>query len=57
MPSAKTHYNNLGFSLLEMMIVVAMVLILAAVTVPRLMSTVSDISLRYAAADFSGLVQ
>ena len=46
-----------GFSLIEMMIVVAVVLILAAIAVPRLLSTVSDISLRYAASDFSGLVQ
>jgi prepilin-type N-terminal cleavage/methylation domain-containing protein len=44
MLSAKTHQNNLGFSLLEMMIVVAIVLILAAVTVPRLMSTVRPLS-------------
>ena len=46
-----------GFSLVELMIVVAVVLILTAVTVPRLLNTVSDISLRYAASDFSGLVQ
>jgi prepilin-type N-terminal cleavage/methylation domain-containing protein len=46
-----------GFSLLELMIVVTVVLILAAMAVPRLMSMVNDISLRYAAADFSGLVQ
>jgi prepilin-type N-terminal cleavage/methylation domain-containing protein len=46
-----------GFSLLEVLIVLAVVLILAAVAVPRLMSTVNDISLRYAASDFSGLVQ
>ena len=46
-----------GFSLLELMIVLVVVLILAAIAVPRLMSTVNDISLRYAASDFSGLVQ
>jgi prepilin-type N-terminal cleavage/methylation domain-containing protein len=46
-----------GFSLLELVIVLAMVLILAAIAVPRLMSTVSDISLRYAASDLSGLIQ
>jgi prepilin-type N-terminal cleavage/methylation domain-containing protein len=46
-----------GFSLIEMMIAVSVVLILAAFAVPRLMSTVSDITLRYAASDFSGLVQ
>jgi prepilin-type N-terminal cleavage/methylation domain-containing protein len=46
-----------GFSLIELLIVVSVVVILAAVAVPRLLSTVSDISLRYAASDFSGLVQ
>jgi prepilin-type N-terminal cleavage/methylation domain-containing protein len=46
-----------GFSLIEVMIVVSVVLILAAFAVPRLMNTVNDISLRYAASDFSGLVQ
>jgi len=52
-----TSKKTQGFSLIELIIVVAVVLILAAVAVPRLMSTVSDISLRYAASDFSGLVQ
>jgi type IV fimbrial biogenesis protein FimT len=52
-----THATDQGFSLLELMIVVAMVLILAAMAVPHLMSTVNDISLRYAASDLSGLVQ
>jgi prepilin-type N-terminal cleavage/methylation domain-containing protein len=46
-----------GFSLMELMIVLAVVLILAAMATPRLMSTVNDISLRYAASDFGGLVQ
>jgi prepilin-type N-terminal cleavage/methylation domain-containing protein len=46
-----------GFSLIELMIVVTVVLILAALAVPRLVNTVNDISLRYAASDFSGLVQ
>jgi prepilin-type N-terminal cleavage/methylation domain-containing protein len=46
-----------GFSLIELMIALCVVLILAAFAVPRLMSTVNDITLRYAASDFSGLVQ
>jgi len=52
-----TSKKTQGFSLIEVMIVLAVVLILAAVAVPRLLSTVSDISLRYAASDLSGLVQ
>ncbi len=49
--------NAHGFSLIEMMIVVAIVLILAAFSVPTLLKTVSDISLRYSATDLSGLLQ
>jgi prepilin-type N-terminal cleavage/methylation domain-containing protein len=52
-----TRRNTQGFSLIEIIIVVAVVLILAAFAVPHLLSTVSDISLRYAASNFSGLVQ
>src|SRR5260370_18306073 len=54
---SKTVKKTQGFSLIELLIVVAVILILAAAAVPHLMSTVNDISLRYAAADFSGLVQ
>jgi len=46
-----------GFSLIELMIVVSVLLILAAMSLPHLLNTVNDISLRYAASDFSGLVQ
>src|ERR1700720_3725848 len=57
MLSTTTRKKTQGFSLIEMLIVVAVVLILAAFAVPRLLSTVSDIKLRYAASNFSGLVQ
>jgi prepilin-type N-terminal cleavage/methylation domain-containing protein len=57
MLDTKIPKSNRGFSLIELVLVVAVILILAAVSVPRLLSTVSDISLRYSASDFSGLLQ
>jgi len=49
--------NDHGFSLIEMMIVIAILLILAAFSVPTLMTTISDIGLRYAATNLSVLLQ
>ncbi len=46
-----------GFTLLELMIVVAMILILGALSVPKMVTAVNDISLRYVASDLSGLLQ
>lgn len=46
-----------GFTLLEMMIVLAIMMILAAITVPRFLNIVSDINLRYVATNYSGLLQ
>ena len=46
-----------GFTLLEMMIVMAIMMILAAITVPRFLNIVSDINLRYVATNYSGLLQ
>jgi prepilin-type N-terminal cleavage/methylation domain-containing protein len=53
----KTRNRDRGFTVLELVIVVAVALVLAAIAVPRVMSIVSDISLRYAATDMSGLLQ
>ncbi len=52
-----TQKSRCGFSLIELIIVVAMIMILAAISVPRLLNTVSDINLRYAATNISGLLQ
>jgi prepilin-type N-terminal cleavage/methylation domain-containing protein len=46
-----------GFTLLEMVIVLAVVMILAAITVPRFLNIVGDINLRYVATNYSGLLQ
>jgi general secretion pathway protein G len=51
------HKNDRGFSLLEMLIVVAILVILAAIAVPRTMNAISDIKLRYFATNYSGLLQ
>jgi prepilin-type N-terminal cleavage/methylation domain-containing protein len=49
--------NRRGFTLLELLIVIAVIAVLGALTVPRMMTAVNDISLRYVASDLSGLLQ
>ena len=46
-----------GFSLIEMVIAVAMILVLAAIVTPSLSNAISTIKLRYSANDLSGLIQ
>jgi len=46
-----------GFTLLEMLIVICVIMILAAITVPRFINIVGDINLRYVATNYSGLLQ
>jgi len=55
--NVETRQETQGFTLIEMMIVMSVILILAAMSVPRMMIAISDISLRYSAMDFIGLVQ
>jgi prepilin-type N-terminal cleavage/methylation domain-containing protein len=52
-----TSKRDHGFSLLEMMIVLAVIMILAAITVPRFLNIIGDINLRYVATNYSGLLQ
>jgi prepilin-type N-terminal cleavage/methylation domain-containing protein len=57
MLESTTGKNNEGFSLLELMIVLAIMMITSAIAVPRLINSVNDISLRYTASGYSGLLQ
>jgi general secretion pathway protein G len=57
MLDSKTQKKTQGFTLLELMIVVSVVAILAALAVPRMIATYNDIKLRYVATDLSGLLQ
>jgi prepilin-type N-terminal cleavage/methylation domain-containing protein len=57
MPRSATHKEDRGFSLLELLIVVAILVTLAAITVPRTLNAVNDISLRFTASNLSGLIQ
>lgn len=54
---ATTHEKNQGFSLIELIIAVAVIMIVVAIAVPGLVNTANDISLRYSATNFSGLLQ
>jgi len=57
MLNATTQKKNQGFSLIELIIAAAVTMILAAIALPRVLNTVSDITLRYSATNFSGLLQ
>ena len=54
---APTLKKNRGFSLLELMIVVTIIFIMAALAVPTIMTTVYSIKVRYSATDLSGILQ
>ena len=49
--------NNRGFSLVEMVVVVAIVMIMAKFAIVVMTSAVANIKLHYAAINFSGLLQ
>jgi prepilin-type N-terminal cleavage/methylation domain-containing protein len=53
----ETEKTNQGFTLVEMMIALAVIMILGAITAPTLFNTISDISLRYSLSNFAGLLQ
>jgi prepilin-type N-terminal cleavage/methylation domain-containing protein len=53
----QTRVSKGGFSLLEMMIVVAIILVLGALALPRVMTQVYSIRIQYSATDLSGVLQ
>jgi prepilin-type N-terminal cleavage/methylation domain-containing protein len=55
--TASIRRSNPGFSLLEMMITIAIILILVAVVSPSLMTHVYAVRIHYAATDLSGILQ
>jgi len=55
--SFKRHKRSGGFSLVEITLVVFVMSVLAAITVPNVMLTVSNVKLRGTAADLAGLMQ
>lgn len=57
MRDSNTQKKTPGFSLVELMLVVAVMMILAAMTVPKMSTALNDIQLRYVGTDLSGLLQ
>jgi len=57
MLNSGTQKRDQGFSLLEMLIAIGVILIVAAITVPLVMNIVADVNLRYAATNLGGLVR
>ena len=52
-----TYSRNRGFSLVELVIVVAITLVVAAVAIPRIMGSIYNIRLRSGISSLSGLIQ
>jgi prepilin-type N-terminal cleavage/methylation domain-containing protein len=57
MSARQTGKCKRGFSLIELMIVVAVGMILMAIVPPLMLNTISNMKLRYSATDLSGLIQ
>jgi prepilin-type N-terminal cleavage/methylation domain-containing protein len=57
MTHSATHKHARGFSLLELVVVLAVGLILAVISVPRVLKMISDLNLRYEATNLNGILQ
>jgi len=55
--SCRQHDRTAGFSLVELVLVMFLMLVIAGFTVPNVMLTVSNVKLRGTAADLAGLMQ
>jgi prepilin-type N-terminal cleavage/methylation domain-containing protein len=55
--AVQTRGSKGGFSLLEMVVVIAIIFILAALSVPKLMTQVYSLRVRYSATNLSGTLQ
>lgn len=53
----KHHRSTSGFSLLELMIVVGILMVIAAMAMPKIMTSIADVRLRSAVNSASGLMQ
>jgi Tfp pilus assembly protein FimT len=57
MKQARHNQSESGFSLLELMIVVGILMVIAAMAMPKLMTTIADVRLRGAVNSASGIMQ
>ena len=57
MKHARHNRSEVGFSLLELMIVVGILMVIAAMAMPKLMTTIADVRLRGAVNSASGIIQ
>ena len=57
MLDSKTQKKTQGFSLIELMLVIAVIMIVSAISVPKLVTVVSDLSLRYVASEYASMLQ
>jgi prepilin-type N-terminal cleavage/methylation domain-containing protein len=57
MQPSTTQKKAPGFTLVELIIVVAIIMIVAVISVPKMLNIMSDINLRYFATNYTGLLQ
>src|SRR6185436_14112804 len=53
----ESHNRNSGYSFIELLVVMVVIMVLSAIAVPSGLSFIANIRLRGAASEFAGLVQ